>query len=168
MLKHERQRKVGSYILGYLERELSLLNEGDVHNASSDPIESTFGTTKARMSNDKLTGVTPMILIMPLRIALADRNRRVDFDFKERLEKGRHRHIKEWTNENLSPNLTVKRINTLGKNASDFKRILNTLPEGAEVPRRVCQNSLILKNHKALTFTSQGFAMSKSCCNFRP
>ena len=24
------------------------------------------------------------------------------------------------------------------------------------------------KNHKALTFTSQGFAMSKSCCNFRP
>ena len=27
---------------------------------------------------------------------------------------------------------------------------------------------LFLKNHKALTFTSQGFAMSKSCCNFRP
>ena len=25
-----------------------------------------------------------------------------------------------------------------------------------------------LKNHKALTFTSQGFAMSKSCCNVRP
>ena len=37
ILRHERQRKVGSYILGYLERELSLLNEGDVHNASSDP-----------------------------------------------------------------------------------------------------------------------------------
>lgn len=73
ILRHERQRKVGSYILGYLERELSLLNEGDVHNASSDPIESTFGVTKDRMSNDKLTGVTPMILIMPLRIALADK-----------------------------------------------------------------------------------------------
>ena len=29
ILRHERQRKVGSYILGYLERELSLLNEGD-------------------------------------------------------------------------------------------------------------------------------------------
>ena len=27
---------------------------------------------------------------------------------------------------------------------------------------------LFLRNHKALTFTSQGFAMSKSCCNFRP
>ena len=24
------------------------------------------------------------------------------------------------------------------------------------------------KKHKALTFTSQGFAMSKSFCNFRP
>lgn len=72
------------------------------------------------MSNEKLTGVTPMILIMPLRIALADRNRRVNFDFKERLEKGRHRHIKEWTNANLSPNLTVKRINTLGKKCVGF------------------------------------------------
>ena len=43
MLRNERQRKVGSYILGYLEREFSLLNEGDVHNASSATIESTFG-----------------------------------------------------------------------------------------------------------------------------
>ncbi len=120
ILRHERQRKVGSYILGYLERELSLLNEGDVHNASSDPIESTFGVTKDRMSNDKLTGVTPMILIMPLRIALADKNRRVGFDFKERLEEGRHRHIKEWTNVNLSPNLAVKRINTIGKKCVGF------------------------------------------------
>ncbi len=120
ILRHERQRKVGSYILGYLERELSLLNEGDVHNASSDPIESTFGVTKDRMSNDKLTGVTPMILIMPLRIALADKNRRVGFDFKERLEEGRHRHIKEWTNANLSPNLAVKRINTIGKKCVGF------------------------------------------------
>ena len=114
ILRHERQRKVGSYILGYF------LNEGDVHNASSDPIESTFGVTKDRMSNDKLTGVTPMILIMPLRIALADKNRRVGFDFKERLEEGRHRHIKEWTNANLSPNLAVKRINTIGKKCVGF------------------------------------------------
>ena len=51
----------------------SLLNEGDVHNASSDTIESTFEVTKARMSNDKLAGISPMILIMPFRIALADK-----------------------------------------------------------------------------------------------
>ncbi|WP_308232027.1 hypothetical protein [uncultured Prevotella sp.] len=36
-------------------------------------------------------------------------------------------------------------------------------------PYRGCVKTLLfLKNHKALTFTSQGFAMSKSCCNFRP
>ena len=35
--------------------------------------------------------------------------------------------------------------------------------------RRGCVKTLLfLKNHKALTFTSQGFAMSKSCCTFRP
>ena len=35
--------------------------------------------------------------------------------------------------------------------------------------QRGCVKTLLfLKNHKALTFTSQGFAMSKSCCNFRP
>ena len=34
---------------------------------------------------------------------------------------------------------------------------------------RGCVKTLLfLKNHKALTFTSQGFAMSKSCCTFRP
>jgi len=37
------------------------------------------------------------------------------------------------------------------------------------LPARGCVKTLLfLKNHKALTFTSQGFAMSKSCCNFRP
>ena len=40
-------------------------------------------------------------------------------------------------------------------------------PERGSYSRGVCQNSLILKNHKAPTFTSQGFAMSKSCCTFR-
>ena len=41
--------------------------------------------------------------------------------------------------------------------------------QGNAVYGRGCVKTLLfLKNHKALTFTSQGFAMSKSCCNFRP
>lgn len=41
--------------------------------------------------------------------------------------------------------------------------------ETKEITVRGCVKTLLfLKNHKALTFTSQGFAMSKSCCNFRP
>ena len=39
----------------------------------------------------------------------------------------------------------------------------------SRITKRGCVKTLLfLKNHKALTFTSQGFAMSKSCCNFRP
>ena len=120
MFRNERQRKVGTFILEYIDRELSFVGEEEAHNASSDPVESTFGVTKARMSSDKLVGVTPIILMMPLRLNLADRERRVNFKFKERLEIGRHRHIKEWTDENLSPNLTVKRINTIGKKCAGF------------------------------------------------
>ena len=47
----------------------------------------------------------------------------------------------------------------------DFFANDNT-PQG--VSRGCVKTLLFLKNHKALTFTSQGFAMSKSCCNFRP
>ena len=120
MSGNERQRKVGSFILDYVDRELAFVNEGEPHNASSDPVESLFGVVKSRMSDDKLAGVTPIILMMPLRLHLSDKDRRINFEFKERLEDGRHRHIKEWTVENLSPNLVVKRINTIGKKCVGF------------------------------------------------
>lgn len=43
------------------------------------------------------------------------------------------------------------------------------LPQAVYDNQGGCVKTLLfLKNHKALTFTSQGFAMSKSCCNFRP
>lgn len=117
---NERQRKVGTYILEYLDNEISFMGENEQHNASSDPVESTFGVTKAIMSNDKLVGVTTMILVIPLRLKLAEENSRVKFKFKERLEQERHWHIKQWANENLSPNLMVKRINTIGKKCVGF------------------------------------------------
>lgn len=117
---NERQRKVGTYILEYLDNEISFVGENEQHNASSDPVESTFGVTKAIMSNDKLVGVTTMILVIPLRLKLAEENSRVKFKFKERLEQERHWHIKQWANENLSPNLMVKRINTIGKKCVGF------------------------------------------------
>ena len=117
---NERQRKVGTYILEYLDNEISFMGENEQHNASSDPIESTFGVTKAIMSNDKLVGVTTMILVIPLRLKLAEENSIVKFKFKERLEQERHWHIKQWANENLSPNLMLKRINTIGKKCVGF------------------------------------------------
>ena len=117
---NERQRKVGTYILEYLDSEVSFMGEKEQHNASSDSVESTFGVTKAMMSDDKLVGVTTMILVIPLRLRLAEENSRVNFKFKERLEQERHWHIKQWANENLSPNLMVKRVNTIGKKCVGF------------------------------------------------
>ena len=120
MSGNERQHKIGTFILEYLDRETSFMNEDESHNASTDTIESTFGVVKARKSDDKLAGVTPIILMMPLRLHFADKTRRVNFNFKERLETGRHRHIKEWTDVNLSPNLVIKRRETIGKKCVGF------------------------------------------------
>ena len=117
---NERQQKLGIHILDYLNREISFMDKKESHNASSDTIESTFGVTKARKSDDKLAGVTPIILMIPLRLHFADKTKRVEFNFKERLEVGRHRHIKEWTDVNLSPNLVVKRLETIGKKCVGF------------------------------------------------
>lgn len=120
MSGNDRQRKVGTFILEYIERELSLVNEGESHNASSDSIESLFGVTKNKMSDNKLAGVTPIILLMPLRVHFADKEKRTNFNIKVRMEQGRHRHIKEWTSENLTPNLVVERYNTIGKKCVGF------------------------------------------------
>ena len=120
MSGNERQHKIGTFILEYLDRETSFMNEDESHNASTDTIESTFGVAKARKSDDKLAGVTPIILMMPLRLHFADKTRRVNFNFKERLETGRHCHIKEWTDVNLSPNLVIKRRETIGKKCVGF------------------------------------------------
>jgi hypothetical protein len=120
MSGNDRQRKLGTFIIDYLDREISFMDKDDNHNASSDVIESTFGVLKARKSDDKLVGVTPIILMMPLRIALANRERRDKFDYKKRLEDGRYRHIKEWTDVHLSPNLVVKRNDIIGKNCVGF------------------------------------------------
>lgn len=120
MSGNERQHKIGTFILEYLDRETSFMNEDESHNASTDTIELTFGVAKARKSDDKLAGVTPIILMMLLRLHFADKTRRVNFNFKERLETGRHRHIKEWTDVNLSPNLVIKRRETIGKKCVGF------------------------------------------------
>ena len=120
MSGNERQHKIGTFILEYLDRETSFMDEDESHNASTDTIESTFGVVKARKSDDKLAGVTPIILMMPLRLHFADKTRRVNFNFKERLETGRHCHIKEWTDVNLSPNLVIKRRETIGKKCVGF------------------------------------------------
>ena len=120
LMGNSRQQMLGNFIIEYFNREVSFVGEKDAHHASSDCIESTFGVTKGRKSDDKLVGVTPIILMIPLRLCLSNETKRVSFNYKERLEAGRHRHIKEWADNNLSPNLAVKRRNTIGKKCVGF------------------------------------------------
>ena len=56
-------------------------------------------------------------------------------------------------------NKTIEFYHTLG-----FETVFCTVNSNGGCVKTL----LFLKNHKALTFTSQGFAMSKNCCNFRP
>ena len=114
----ERMRKLGTFILQYLDREEALLvDEDDKHNISSDPIETAFGVHKARKSPNKLYGVSPIILALPLRMALATPEKRKEFNFKERMEKSRHKYIKIWKGENLLPNMVSIRRKILKKSA---------------------------------------------------
>ena len=114
----ERMRKLGTFILQYLDREEALLvDEEDKHNISSDPIETAFGVHKARKSPNKLYGVSPIILALPLRLALATPEKRKEFNFKERMEKSRHKYIKIWKGENLLPNMVSIRRKILKKSA---------------------------------------------------
>lgn len=114
----ERMRKLGTFILQYLDREEALLvNKDDQHNICSDPIETAFGVHKARKSPNKLYGVSPIILALPLRMALATPEKRKEFNFKERMEKSRHKYIKKWTDENLLPNMVSIRRKILKKTA---------------------------------------------------
>lgn len=117
LLGKSRQKEVATSILEYLDNEVALLKDGEAHHASSDGIERTFGILKARRSDDKLAGVTPIVLMLPLRQALAPLDNFWQLNYKEHLENNKISDIEEWCQKNLRENLTQKRINTLYANA---------------------------------------------------
>lgn len=54
-------------------------------NISSDIIESTFGVFKQKKSPNKLYGITPFVLFIPLHAKLENKSATKSFNFKERL-----------------------------------------------------------------------------------
>lgn len=101
----QRAMMVGTKMFLYLDKEAKLLNgKEDVHNLSSDIIESTFGIFKSRKSPNKLCGVTSFCLFIPVNAQLSTRQLRKDFNFKEHLENVRLPEIKDWRKENLLTN----------------------------------------------------------------
>lgn len=79
-------------------------------NASSDVVESLFGTYKARKSPNKLYGVTSLVLILPLQTRIASTKA---LDFKICLESVSMAQIKKWEKKTLTQNLVTKRNNLL-------------------------------------------------------
>lgn len=115
---NSRMINLGECIIGFLRKEvISIGKSVTSHNNSSDIIESIFGKYKDRKSPNKLYGVTPYILFLPIYTRLTDKTKAKNFNFKEALEDKRIRQIDTWAKKNLSPNLVQLRTNCLQKAA---------------------------------------------------
>lgn len=106
----DRMKLLQGYILEYFRKETSLLKSpSEVHNISSDIIESTFGFFKERKSPNKNFGVTSFVLTIPLHTKLRKLDDVECFDVKQRMEATTINDVKEWKREKLLPNQTRKR-----------------------------------------------------------
>lgn len=113
---NERMRRLGEAICNYLKKEAEILeDQKSIHNISSDIIESVFGIYKRRKSPNKLSGVTSFILFIPAKIKLMHGDIENNYGAKQHLENIRLSQIQQWENDCLTPNLVIKRINTLDK-----------------------------------------------------
>lgn len=109
-----RMQKLGNYILEYFLKEEKLLkSSNEVHNISSDIIESTFGIYKDRKSPNKLYGVTSFVLTIPLYTKVSTLELAETFEVKERMERVKVKEVKEWAKGNLGNNWVVKRTKRL-------------------------------------------------------
>jgi hypothetical protein len=111
---NSRMIDLGECFIKFLRKEAMLIEtDMAVHNNSSDIIESLFGRYKVRKSPNKLNGVTPYVLFVPIYVRLAKETQSKKFDFKTALEDKRIWEINTWAKKNLSPNLVQLRINRL-------------------------------------------------------
>ena len=78
-------------------------------NNSSDIIESIFGKYKASKSPNKLNGVTPFVLFLPIYAKLKNKKQAKTFNFKAALEETRVGEIDTWAKENLPQNMVQLR-----------------------------------------------------------
>ena len=110
-----RLTRLAEMMLGYFREEISLLKtEKDVHNVSSDIIESSFGYFKERKSDNRMYGVTGLVMILPLHTKIGTLESARNFDFKGCLERTHFADLEEWRKHNLPENLASKRARILG------------------------------------------------------
>ena len=74
-------------------------------NISSYIIESTFGIYKSKKSPNKLNGITPFALTIPLYLKIENEFFSKTFSFKERLVNVKLKDTDAWATEHLSKKL---------------------------------------------------------------
>lgn len=111
---NSRRAMLGIKMLEYIRHQQSLLGEKMIsRNISSDIIESTFGIFKQKKSPNKLYGITPFVLFIPLHAKLEDKSATKTFYFKERLCNVKLKDIDAFAKENMSTNWVTERIKQL-------------------------------------------------------
>lgn len=81
---NNRRAMLGVKMLEYFKKqEMLLADTKQNHNISSDIIESDFGIYKDKKSPNKLFGITPFILFIPLHSKLVNESVTKTFNFKE-------------------------------------------------------------------------------------
>ena len=115
MTKGDRMRRLGDMVVGYFNREETLLENDEPHNICSDIIESTFGYFKSRMSPNKNNGYTPLVLLIPLRLQINSIEDCKKFNARTAIGKTKMQDVKKWRADNLLPNPSIKRMNVLKK-----------------------------------------------------
>lgn len=113
-----RMIQLGECIIKFIKEEACLIETSvTAHNNSSDIVESLFGRYKARKSSNKLNGVTPHILFLPIYTRLSKDSKCKKFDFKATLEEKRMWEIDAWAKDNLTQNIMQLRSKRLQKTA---------------------------------------------------
>ena len=105
-----REQKVMESIKTYLmETSAKIVTQDSVWQASSDIIESIFGTYKARKSKNPLHGITTYVLLLPMLTKMDENNKLTDFNCKQALEGVLLRDLTNWRDKHLTENLAIKR-----------------------------------------------------------
>jgi len=109
-----RTRRLGQLICQYLDKEASILKDGDkAHNISSDIEESSFGLLKDSMPTCKMAGFTECVLRLPLYSQLRKIGKANVSHVIRWMADTRIADVKLWKRQNLRPNPLVRRKRAL-------------------------------------------------------
>jgi hypothetical protein len=103
-------------IKSYLEEERKKLpDEKTIWYASSDIIESLFGTVKSKQASNPLHGVTSAILFLPLMTKIGSDNPVLNMNIKQAMQGVYMSDLEQWNKDYLIENQVVRRNKILKK-----------------------------------------------------